>query len=161
ATAKPEHDADVAVSNSSFVVSYTVDTTATNQDVRAHRFTVANGVVTDAGDFAVAASAKSESQASVAMAPNGAFDIVYTFAAAGNDDDIRLNRYSSTGALIAANVSITSTGAEERAPDIAMDNAGNAVVVYQKLDVVNGDFDIKARRISSSGVVGSEINVRS
>jgi hypothetical protein len=157
-TAKAEFDPDVAASNGSFVVAYTLASSGTNEDIHAHRYTVTGGVVTDVGDFTVVSSGSNESRSSVAMAPSGAFDVAYQFAFSATDDDIRLNRYSAAGSLLASGVVVSGSGALEQAPDIAMDNAGNAVVVYQ--EQVGGDFDIKARRVSSSGVVGSEINVR-
>src|SRR5262249_51345743 len=130
----------------------------TDQDVRAHRYTVSQGQVTDAGDFAVAASGTVEDSSSVAMAPNGSFSIAYQFLSPVTSNDIRLNRYSSSGAMIASGVIVANGPEAEQHPDIAIDNAGNAVVAYQKF--IGGDFDIKARRVSSHGVVGAEINIR-
>ena len=120
---------------------------------------MANGIVTHGADFVVVASAKDETSSSVAMAPSGAFDIVYHVSASSTDDDILLNRYSSSGALLASNVGVARGPARERKLDIAMDSAGNAVVVYQTFNGF-GDFDVKARRVSIGGSVGSEIIAR-
>jgi hypothetical protein len=159
---KSEYDPDVAASNGSFVVSYTMDYSSTDQDVRAHRYTVTtHGVVGDAGDFAVATSGQYEYAASVAMAPDGSFAIAYDAYSPSTGDDILLNRYSPTGAAIASGVVVAGSANTEQSPDIAMDNAGNAVIAYRESGPLNFDFDIRARRVSSTGVVGGEINVRS
>src|SRR5262249_17516001 len=66
--------------------------------------------------------------------------------------------YSSTGQLLSSAL-VAQDPAAEQAPDVAMDNGGNAVVVYQKF--IGNDFDIKARRINTAGVLGPEFNIRS
>src|SRR5262249_47776219 len=142
----------------SFVVAYTRDASATDQDVRAHRYIVSGGVVIDAGDFSVAGSAGSEDSPSVAMAPDGSFAIAYQSFSPATSNDIRLNRYAPSGALIASNVLVAGGPDAEQHPDIAIDNAGNAVVAYQEF--IGGNIDVKARRVSSLGVVGGEINIR-
>jgi hypothetical protein len=162
--AEAEFEPVVAASVGSFVVAYTENLSSTVQilEVRAHRYTVAGGIATDAGDFPVSNLAGfNESHPSVAMAPNGAFDIAYQFGFSATDDDIRLSRYSASGALLQSNVIIAGSGALEQNPDIAMDNAGNAVIVYQKFRSDLGRFTIEARRLSSSGVESAEIDVPS
>src|SRR5262249_29365419 len=126
-------------------------------DVRAHRYTITNGVLHDAGDFSVAASSTfDETRSSIAMAPNGAFDIAYQFSVS-TSDEIALNRYSSTAQLLSSAL-VAQDPAAEQAPDVAMDKAGNAVVVYQKSN--GADFDIKAKRVSTAGALGPELNIR-
>ena len=159
---KSEYDPDVAASNGSFVVSYTMDYSDTDWDVYAHRYTVApHGEVSDAGSFPVATSGSYEYGASVAMAPDGSFAIAYNFVTPSNLGDVLLNRYSPSGVSIAPGVVVAGTADGESSPDIAMDSAGNAVIAYRKYDPNTHEFDIKARRMSSSGAVGGEINVRS
>src|SRR5262249_19257038 len=46
-------------------------------------------------------------------------------------------------------------------PDVAMDNAGNAVVAYQKANFATGNQEVKAHRVSNTGVVGQEIAIDS
>jgi hypothetical protein len=162
ATPLSEHNPAVALSAGSFVVSYTRDISPTHTDVRAHRFIISHSGVSDAGDFAVANAPVLQDSSSIAMAPDGSFDIAYAFTTSGVGGDLRLNRYSASGKVLASGVIVASSasGAGEL-PDIAMDLAGNAVIAYEKIDPITGHFDIKARRVSKSGVVGGEIDVRS
>ena len=50
----------------------------------------------------------------------------------------------------------TSTAFESQ-PSVSMDNAGNAVVAWQR--VINGNADIMARRVSSAGILGAEMTI--
>src|SRR5262249_55473696 len=74
------------------------------------------------------------------------------------NDDIRLSRFASDGAQIGV-LTIAGTPTREKAPSVSVDNSGNAVVAYQKL--VQGDFDIEAKRLSSGGSLSSELEIRS
>src|SRR5262249_49712775 len=90
---------------------------------------------------------------------NLGFDIAYQFQVHGTSDpDIILNQYGSNGLLIGSPHVIANSGASEANPSVAMDQVGNAVVVYQKF--LFPDFNIKAKRVSSTGAVGSEISFR-
>lgn len=103
-----------------------------------------------------------ETDPAVAMTPDGRFAIAYQ---RGNSNlnskgDIRLARFSSTGGSLGSHVQITNTSTvSEVDPDVAMDNAGNAVVVYQEVGQAGGftDFNIKARRVNSFGVKGRNV----
>jgi hypothetical protein len=92
------------------------------------------------------------------MAPDGRFDVAYTYAWSGTDNDVRLNRYAADGTLLGVNW-VAASGINEQAPSVAMDNYGNAVVAYQKGNV--GAWDIKAVRVSSTGTQGGEIDIAS
>src|SRR5262249_3919739 len=96
---------------------------------------------------------------SVAMAPDGRFDIAYQYQFSSSDDDIELNRYSSGWSTLLGHHAIAVSTDREQAPSVSMDNSANAVVAYQRL--VGSDWDIKARRVSSLGSVGGELNIRS
>jgi hypothetical protein len=157
-----EFEPEVAASVGSFVVAYTQDGFPIGQhlNVRAHRYTVAGGVVTDAGDFSVSSSTVfDEEHPSVAMAPNGAFDVAFQLDFKTTENDIQLNRYSASGALLQAHEVIAAATALQQFPAVAMDNAGNAVVVYQEFRSDLGKFKIEARRVSSSGVDGNVFDV--
>jgi len=155
-TGRPEHASDVAMdANGNFVVSYTFDYSSSDQDIYAQRYSNTGQL---RQIIPVATTTHNESRSSVAMAPDGRFDIAYQYQYSTSDDDIYLARYSATGSLLGSHA-IATSGAREQAPSVAMNNFGDAVVAYQKL--VGGDFDIKAKRVSSGGLVGGEINIRS
>jgi hypothetical protein len=103
----------------------------------------------------VAASSRDESHSSVAMVPDGLFDVAYQVDT-GNGD-VRLKRYATNGALLASD-SVAATNAAEGAPSLAIDNAGNTVVAYEKL--VNGPKAILARRVTNKDVVSPEFVIR-
>jgi hypothetical protein len=135
-----------------FVVSYTRDTGNNgNFDIFAKQYN-SGGQLLKVIDVAISPVAETES--SVAMTPDGRFDVAWEQAFSPTDDDIFEKSYSASGGLLATNTVAFST-ALDRSPSIAMDNAGNAVVAWEKAN------DIKARRISSSGVQGPEINIAS
>jgi hypothetical protein len=74
------------------------------------------------------------------------------------DSDVLLARYSAAGGPLGTGNIAVARGTDDSSPDVAMDDAGNAVVAYQKF--VGLDFDIKAKRVTSLGAMGGEINVR-
>ena len=155
---RPESEPDVAMDGiGNFVVSYTVDVGATNRDIHAQQYLWNAGVIPWRGTLVVADSLKNESRSSVARAPDGRFVVAYQHQHSSTDDDIYARRYSAPGDLIGIQT-IAAGGAHEQAPSLAVDNHGNAVVAYQTR--VAGNYDIKARRMSSTGSVGGEINVR-
>src|SRR5262249_8127455 len=103
--------------------------------------------------------AKAETHPSVAVSPTtGDIDVAYQLAFSPTDDDILMSRFSAAGQSLGT-VGVATSTAREQAPSVSMDFAGQAVVAYQK--VVGNNFDIKARRVSAAGAVGSEINVAS
>src|SRR3954470_1713438 len=158
-----ESDPDVATDPAgNFAVSYTRETNNNNPDIFAKQY-ASNGVLLNVVN--VATTAKAETRSSIAMAPDGRFDVAYQLRFSSSDDDILVNRYGPTGVLFGTN-SVATSGEREQAPSISMDNFGNAVVAYQKFDPgflgFGGDWDIKARRISgTTGLLnGGEINIR-
>jgi hypothetical protein len=153
-TANPEHAPDVAMdANGNFVVSYTYDFSPSDQDIYAHRYNF-NAQLQQS--IAVATTTQNESRSSVAMAPDGRFDIAYQYQFSSSDDDIYLNRYSSGGSNLLGHLAVATSTDREQAPSVSMDNSAHAVVAYQRL--VGGDWDIKARRVSD--IVGGELNIR-
>ena len=63
----------------------------------------------------------------------------------------------TTGQFLGQNT-ISFSSLNDQTPSVSMDNSANAVVAYQRL--VGYDWDIKARRVSNSGSVGGELNIR-
>jgi hypothetical protein len=153
-----EYDSDAAMDASgNFIVSYTQDFSATDQDVVARQFSSSGSPLQS---LVVAnSSSADESRSSVAMTASGQFVIAWQNRNDGTaDEDIFLNRYNAAGTSIGGRAIATST-LRETNPSVAIDDLGNAVVAYQKL--VGSDTDIKATRVSSTGVVGGVIDVRS
>jgi hypothetical protein len=148
---------DVAATNGSFVITWTHQATATNDDIQAERFAVSNGVPQGQGIFTVVADANIEDAPSVAMAPDGRFDIAYERQYSGADWDIFASQYDGGGALMRGFIFINFDSNPEHNPRIAMDAADNAVVVYQEIFGVNNN--IVANRLRSDGSVGGSIVV--
>jgi hypothetical protein len=151
-----EHDPDVAIDAfGRFTVAYVRDTNNNNPDVFAKRYDSQNNLL---NVFNVGTSSRAETHPSIAMTPDGRFDVAYQFQFSSSDDDVLLARFSSGGSLLGTTL-VAGSSAREQAPSVAMDNFGNAVVAYQKF--VGSDFDIKARRVSPLGSLGAEINIQS
>jgi hypothetical protein len=150
-----EHDSHVAMDGfGGFVVSYTRDTNGNNPDVFAKRYD-ASGNLLKVID--VATSSQAETHSSVAVSPGGGIDVAFELQFSGTDDDILLGRFTGAGVSLGRLPIATST-AREQSPSLSMDDIGNAVVAYQKFS--SGDWDIKARRVSPTGSVGAELNIR-
>src|SRR5262249_48742613 len=100
-------------------------------------------------------------RARVAMSVlNGQFDIVYEEDTIGVGSKSAVDRFDGNGGSLGGG-GFLSDGSSSQVinPDIAMDNAGNVVMVYQKL--VGSDFDIYAQRMDKNGfAVGNEIRVK-
>ena len=147
-----ENQSDVAMDRAgNFVVSYTRDTANNNPDVFAKQYN-SGGQLLKVIDVAI--SPVAEFNSSVAMTPDGRFDVAWEQTFSTPDDDIYLKRYSASGGLLGTNT-VAFSRLRDVSPSIAMDNAGNAVVAWVEAD------NIKAMRISSSGVQGPEINIAS
>ena len=149
---------DVAASAGSFVATWTHQAGATNDDIQAERFAISGGVPHGQGIFNVVADANVEDAPSVAMAPDGLFDVAYERQWSGADWDIFASQYGGAGTLVRGGLFINFDSNPEHNPSISMDAAGNAVVAYQEFEggVKN---DILANRLSSDGSVGGAIFV--
>ena len=147
-----ESDSDVAMDlYGNFVVSYTRNTNNNNPDIFAKQYN-SNGQLLNVINVAITSVA--ETRSSVAMTPDGRFDVAWEQVFGPTDHDIWEKSYNASGIQTALNPVAYST-ALDVTPSIAMDNAGDAVVAWEKAG------DIKARRISSTGLMGSEINIAS
>jgi hypothetical protein len=151
----PEFDPDVAMgSDGRFVVTYTAvaPNTAgvpmTSKDILAKLY-INNNPLT----IPVAVAPGNQTRSSVAMVPDGLFDVAYQDDS-GNGD-IRLVQYGSKGNLIKS-IQVATSGAVEEAPSVAVDDGFNAVVAYQ--EVHNGRYEIVARRVTN--MVSPEIVIR-
>src|SRR5262249_34192460 len=111
-------DPDVAASNGSFVISWTHPSGATDDDIDAERFVVANDVPTGQGIFVVKSDANQEGASSVAMSPSGAFDIAYQRQFSGVDWDIFASQYSSSGSLLRGDIHINFDALFESDPSV-------------------------------------------
>jgi len=167
-TAK-ESDPDVAMDAfGRFVVSYTVAnpipvleqaTTSglvvtpifgSGLDVQAKRF-ASNGTLLST--INVATSTNSEHSSSIASSPDGRFSIGFQTSQLGRQADIRLKRFTATGALL-GNHLISASIKADIDPEIAMDRFGNTIVVWEHAFSAT-DHDILGRKVIANGVLGS------
>jgi len=152
-----EHDPSIAMdARGDFVVAYTRDTNYvgdTTPDVFAKLYNSSNQLL---NVINVAVTASADDHASVAMTPDGRFNVAWEHTYSTNDHDIYMNRYSASGGLLGTSYVETSTAFESR-PSVSMDDAGNAVVAWQRQTF--GNNDVIARRVSSAGVMGGEITI--
>jgi hypothetical protein len=149
---------DVAMSSfGEFTVAY-VTTVGATKDIHARQYGSGGAFQREIAvtDF----TSGNETNPSVAMSPDGRFAVAYQFKSTSpsstQKEDILLARYDAFGGLM-SHTAIAFTTTSERNADVAMDGSGNAVVVYEKL--VGNDFDIKAVRVSNTGVAGSEFTI--
>jgi hypothetical protein len=124
-----EHDADVAMDDGGgFAVSYTRDTNYGffNPDVFVKRYDVNANLLQV---IEVAISPVAEGSSSIAMTPDGRFDVAWEQNYSASDDDIYVKSYSASGALVSTYTVAFST-AFDATPSIAMDTAGDAMVAW-------------------------------
>ena len=86
----------------------------------------------------VAITPVAETNSSVAMTPDGRFDVAWEQAYSPTDHDIYLKRYSAAAAS-SARIRDLFQRAYDSAPSVAMDNAGNAVVAWEQGERHQGD----------------------
>lgn len=152
-----EHNPSIAMdARGDFVVAYTRDTNYvgnTTPDVFAKLYNSSNQLL---NVISVAATSSADDRASVAMTPDGRFNVAWEHTYSTNDHDIYMNRYSASGGLLGTSFIDTSTSFESR-PSVSMDDAGNSVVAWQRQTF--GNNDILARRVSSTGVMGASMSI--
>jgi hypothetical protein len=152
---------DVAASDGSFVISWTHQASSTNWDIQAERFVISGGVPSGQGIFVVNTDTQLENDSSVAMSPDGRFDIAYDRQYSGSDWDILASQYDGAGSLLRSNLLINYDSSQELLPSVSMDRAGNAVVAYEEyIGGAGGADGIFANRLSSGGSVGGRIAVQ-
>ena len=150
---------DVAASNGSFVITWSQRWTDSDHDIYAERFMIGpNGLSYAKGIFGVNTDYANEDYPSVAMSPSGAFDIAYMLWVTSSRSTIFMNQYDGAGVFLHG-VTVNSDEFFKLQPDVAMDNAGNAVVVYPRYRL-GVDLGIYANRVYSNGVRDPVITVR-
>lgn len=157
-----DYTSDVAFQGSRIVVAYNHYYSSSDSDVLARRYTYSSSTgLTHAGWVYVATtSTYDEYSPSIAMSPNGNFDVAYQrYDSSASDSDVLLNRYSSGGGLLGTSSIAVDSTHNDFSPDVAMDDYGNAVVAWEHAYSSN-DHDIYARRVSSGGTIGSIVYVR-
>jgi hypothetical protein len=158
-----DYSSDVAFQGSNIAVAYQHYYSSTDSDILGRRFTYTPSAgLTNLGPVYVATTGTyNEYSPSIAMSPNGRFSVAYQRTAKSGtfDSDVLLNRYSNTGSLLGTSAIAVDSTTGDFAPDVAMDNAGNAVVAWQHA-YSGSDHDIYARRVSSGGTLGPVVYVR-
>jgi hypothetical protein len=151
-----ESDPDVATdAQGNFVISYTYFG-PNGSDIRAARYN-------EFGNFqqfitVAIVAANDERESSVAMSHDGRFNVAYTSDPQGTTNpNVRMQRYSNTGTLLGSTVPVAMGNGTERDPDVAMDDFGNAVVVYES--GFGDDTHVIARRVSNTGALGDEVRI--
>jgi hypothetical protein len=146
-----ESDSDVAIdARGDFVVSYTRNTNNNNPDIFAKLYNTNDQLL---NVVSVATTARAETHSSVAETPDGRFDVAWEETFSSSDHDIKLNRYSASGALLGSDAIDLSTAFEET-PSVSVDNFDNAVVAYDR-----SGTSILARRVNSNGSLGALVNI--
>jgi hypothetical protein len=150
-----ESDQDVArvagASDGRFVVVWQHAASELDTDVRGRLFSAAGLPLSD--ELAVhAASADGQSEPVVGMVPgSGDFVVAWTHAAA-SDTDVRLRRFTASGAPRAAEVraNLTTAGLQ-LAPAIAVASDGQFVVAWQSLGQDGDGWGVYLRRFAADG----------
>lgn len=150
-TDRDETEPSVAMrDNGDFVVSLTLDLSGlfvANKDIRARMFRFSDGAQT--AHIAVVSSASIDRSSSVARADDGRFMVAFQ-----TDGDIKLRRFSATGASLGATITITHTTTTVRHPSVAVDNHFKGVVVWEQVDSTH---KIRSRTINASGSLNSNV----
>ena len=94
------------------------------------------------------------------MTPDGRFDVAWEDAFSNIDHDVRMNTYAANGVLTNKFlISSTPNLTFNFAPSVAVDDSGNSVTAWSANG--NGGSDVKARRVSASGIAGPVLNIAS
>jgi hypothetical protein len=150
-TYKTEFDPSVSMAdNGGFVVSYTLQFSSTDRDVKAVLYR-ADGTLTRSID--VAASTRVEEKSSVSMAGDGRFAVGYQSL-----NNVFVSRFAATGTRV-GNHTVASSSVAEQEAAVAMDDRGNVLVVWQQQSGTN--WNIAGRSISSAGVLAGVFTVAS
>lgn len=155
-----EFDPSIAMTpQGPFVISYTAQVSASNQDVRARLF-FANGSTQRDIDVA-STSSFNECRSSVGRANDGRIVVAYESTRANsNDSNIQLARISPSGIVQAVDAVATSGSSDDERPSLSVDRFGNSVVVWEHFRSPT-NRDIWSRTVSSIGQLGSVVTVAS
>lgn len=146
-TSRKEFAPDVAMdSNGNFVVTWVDQVSSNNQDIKAQRF---SSTGTKQGSaIAVAASAKNESNPSIAVDANGNFVVAWQLAFSSSDSDIRARRYFASGTPIASEFVVANSTWNETYPDVARSPDGRFAISYA---IASSNGDVMLKRYSATG----------
>jgi hypothetical protein len=161
-----EYDPDVALDTNGIgnaAVSYTKDFTSPDKDVRVELF--ADGATTSFFSSVVGYGNGDgvENKSSVAMDDDGNFSVAYQDAALGSpsNTNIRLSRFNSAGTLL-QDAQIAAASFAESNPSIAMDDFGDTIVAWQQQNATSGGgWNIRAKRVTGGGSIGSTVQIAS
>jgi hypothetical protein len=91
-----------------------------------------------------------QQSAAIALASGGSFVVVWQSEVEGLDDEIRARRFAASGEPLGGELEVNTLHAgPQNLPALALDAAGNFVVVWQSL--VASNFQIRARRFDATG----------
>jgi hypothetical protein len=139
-----EHEPNVAArANGDFVVTYTLDRSATNSDVLAKVYRDNHTLLKT---ITVAGTPMAEHHATIARNTGGFFSIAYQRES--NAGDVLVNRYGVGGQLL-QKVALATTAAAEQFPDVAIDDDNNTFVAWQQAPV-SQDFDIVVQMVRAA-----------
>jgi hypothetical protein len=151
-----EHDPSVAMDNfGDFIVAYVRDTNNNNPDVFAKRYDINNNLLNVVN---VATTSFAEINPSIAMTPDGRFDIAWERAFSSSDHDIFVSRYAPSTAFLGTDT-IDVSGTNASHPSISMNVFGDAVVAYEFTPGLSRQ--ILAKRVGPNGGVGAPITIAS
>ena len=125
-----------------FVVTYTRDTNDNNPDVFAKDYYGNEQLRTV---ITVAASSLAETHPTIAMDPEGNFDIAYQVQN-GTKSAVYLARYTDVDSLLGV-TKVTTGSASDDLPSIAIDDSDDAVIAYREL-VGTNSYAVYATEIS-------------
>ncbi|WP_121989380.1 DUF4347 domain-containing protein, partial [Nitrospira lenta] len=155
--AATERLASVSMNSSgAFVVTWERDQGTGDHDIYARLYNASGTAV--GSEFLVNETQPNDQQhARVAMAADGSFAIVFesnSNASRSSAYDVHAQRYDATGTKIGSNVLVnTTTDGYQGNADIAMDSAGNFVIVWDsERSVGSGTFSVYGQQYGSSGV---------
>jgi uncharacterized repeat protein (TIGR01451 family) len=151
--------------NGNFVVAYSVGTIVPNDSDIFMRLYDMNGVPQTAEILVNSTTANLQFYPEVAMAGNGSIVVVVwhsEFTAPVFGTEMRARLFDPTGAALGGDFQVDTPPTSQLFSDVAMDAAGNFVVVWDE-DGPDGDLGgIMARRYNSAGVPqGAEFIVNS
>ena len=93
-----------------------------------------------------------QTNSSVAMTPDGRFDIAYEVDFNTTEHDVPLAQYGALGAIQDLRDIASAPGTLAELPKVSLDNSANAVVAWES--VQSGNADILAERVSADGQPG-------
>jgi hypothetical protein len=154
-----EHSSVVAMNDNDhtgqFTVAYVRDTNNNNPDVFAKQYNFFGNLLDVVN---VATTSRAETSPSIAMLPDGRFDVAWVDAFSNSEHDIQMNTYTPNG-VQTGTFNLQNNTTLNSSPSVAMDYFGNSVVAWSVFG--NGGGDIRARRVSAAGIAGPVINIAS